>query len=188
MRARQEQPPRRFCTTTPMCCTRGMAPLLTSQRTLWENVRRARGATVDQRFASVGGTDVFIPASQAPFAGAEPSIEETQSLFAENGIEAILVISISRTRPPIRLGWRLRHLPAVRSDAWSGAVRRQPRRAIHQTIHGPLSRPSSMSALPCTTRCWARRSGWERLRPDGAPTTIWRVNSTRLRTRSRKEP
>jgi hypothetical protein len=36
LRARQEQPPRRFCTTTPMCCTRGMAPLLTSQRTLWE--------------------------------------------------------------------------------------------------------------------------------------------------------
>ena len=50
---------------------------------------------IEEGFASVGGTGVFIPASQAPFAGAEPSIEETQSLFAENGIEAILVISIS---------------------------------------------------------------------------------------------
>jgi hypothetical protein len=48
----------------------------------------------EEEFASVGGTDIFVPASEVPFAGIESSIEETQRSFAENGIEAILVISI----------------------------------------------------------------------------------------------
>jgi len=49
----------------------------------------------EKEFALVEGTDLFVPASQLPFPGAESSIEETQQLFAHNGIEAILVISIS---------------------------------------------------------------------------------------------
>lgn len=49
----------------------------------------------EEEFASVGGTNLFVPASQVPFPAAESSSEETQQLFAQNGIEAILVISIS---------------------------------------------------------------------------------------------
>jgi hypothetical protein len=50
---------------------------------------------IEEEFASVGGTEVFIPASQVPSLGTASSIEENQRRLAQNRIEAILVISIS---------------------------------------------------------------------------------------------
>ena len=42
----------------------------------------------EEEFASVGGTNLFVPASQVPFpAQRNHQDEETQQLFAQNGIE-----------------------------------------------------------------------------------------------------
>ena len=55
---------------------------------------RLRQVTEDE-FALVGGANLFVPARQVPFPAVDSSVEETQQLLAESGIEAILVVSIS---------------------------------------------------------------------------------------------